>query len=186
MRIFFDSEFTQLRQDSTLISIGLVADNGKEFYAELNDFNPILVNAWIYDNVIEKLKFRDKDELFTKLGSVTFMKGNTRQVREELQAWLQQFDRVELWSDVHHYDVVLLFNLLGTTAFDIPQNIYYIPFDIASVFKAYGLDPDIEREAFIDKPIEGEKHNSLYDSKVIQACYDKLMRNRENYLKKML
>lgn len=186
MNVYFDSEFTQLRQDTTLISIGLVADNGKEFYAEFNDFNPILVNSWIYDNVIENLKFRDKDYLFTKLGAVTLMKGDRNQVRQELQHWLQQFNRVELWSDVHHYDVVLLFNLLGTTAFDIPNNMYYIPFDIATVFKAYGLDPDVSREAFIDKPIEGDKHNALYDCKVIQACHDKLMRNREIYLNKML
>jgi hypothetical protein len=38
MRIFFDTEFTGLRADAKLISIGLVDEFGlNEFYAELND-----------------------------------------------------------------------------------------------------------------------------------------------------
>ena len=35
MNIFFDTEFTGLRKDTTLISIGMIAENGKTFYAEL-------------------------------------------------------------------------------------------------------------------------------------------------------
>ena len=37
MKIFFDTEFTGLHKNTTLISIGLVAENGKKFYAEFND-----------------------------------------------------------------------------------------------------------------------------------------------------
>jgi hypothetical protein len=36
-RIFFDTEFTGLRADAALISIGLVDETGSEFYAELSD-----------------------------------------------------------------------------------------------------------------------------------------------------
>lgn len=34
-KIFFDTEFTGLHQNTTLISIGLVSDEGERFYAEL-------------------------------------------------------------------------------------------------------------------------------------------------------
>lgn len=34
-RIFFDTKFTGLHQNTTLISIGLVSDEGERFYAEL-------------------------------------------------------------------------------------------------------------------------------------------------------
>ncbi|MEO8022867.1 hypothetical protein [Polaromonas sp.] len=37
MLIFFDTEFTDLKPDSKLISIGLVSEAGREFYAELSD-----------------------------------------------------------------------------------------------------------------------------------------------------
>lgn len=37
MLIFFDTEFTDLHWEAKLISIGLVAENGQTFYAELSD-----------------------------------------------------------------------------------------------------------------------------------------------------
>lgn len=37
MRLFLDTEFTDLRHDAKLISIALVDDNGEYFYAELTD-----------------------------------------------------------------------------------------------------------------------------------------------------
>ena len=37
MLIFFDTEFTDLHWNAKLISIGLVAEDGREFYAELSD-----------------------------------------------------------------------------------------------------------------------------------------------------
>lgn len=37
MHIFFDTEFTQLSHEAKLISVGLVSEDGREFYAELAD-----------------------------------------------------------------------------------------------------------------------------------------------------
>lgn len=37
MIVFFDTEFTDLVVDPQLISIGLISEDGKEFYAELSD-----------------------------------------------------------------------------------------------------------------------------------------------------
>jgi hypothetical protein len=37
MQIFFDTEFTQLSHEAKLISVGLVSEDGREFYAELSD-----------------------------------------------------------------------------------------------------------------------------------------------------
>jgi hypothetical protein len=36
-KLFLDTEFTGLHQNTTLISIGLIADTGDTFYAELTD-----------------------------------------------------------------------------------------------------------------------------------------------------
>jgi len=37
MRLYLDTEFTDLTPDAKLISIGVVAENGKEFYAEFSN-----------------------------------------------------------------------------------------------------------------------------------------------------
>jgi len=81
-----------------------------------------------------------------------------------------------MWSDCLAYDWVLFNNIFGT-AFDIPKNVYYIPFDICTLMKIKGVDPDINREdyAYSDMPIpETAKHNSLHDAWTIKHCYDKL------------
>ncbi len=36
MKVFFDTEFTGLRKDTTLVSIGMIAENGETFYAMQN------------------------------------------------------------------------------------------------------------------------------------------------------
>jgi len=77
-----------------------------------------------------------------------------------------------MWSDCLAYDWVLFNDLFGH-AFNIPKNVYYIPFDICTLFKLKGIDPDINREEFAG--MQGAKHNALHDAKVIKACYEKLM-----------
>ncbi len=52
MRVFFDAEFTGLHQHTTLISIGLVAEDGREFYAEFTDYDEGQVDSWLEKNVI--------------------------------------------------------------------------------------------------------------------------------------
>ena len=39
MNLFFDTEFTGLHAGTTLVSIGIVAENGKKFYAEFSDYD---------------------------------------------------------------------------------------------------------------------------------------------------
>jgi hypothetical protein len=180
VKLFMDTEFTGLHKDTTLISIGIVSDTGKEFYAELTDFDENQVDDWIKENVIDNLMYSDLEDFHEEVGSVTLVKGPKEEIEAVLTEWLAQFRSIELWSDCHHYDIVLFHDIFGG-AFSVPSNVYYIPYDISTVFKIFGIDPDISREAFIDAPVRGDKHNSLYDAKVIQACYDKLYRNRDKY-----
>jgi len=48
-KIFFDTEFTGLRQRTTLISIGLVSERRKTFYAEIMDYDKSQVDSWIQE-----------------------------------------------------------------------------------------------------------------------------------------
>ena len=159
MKVFLDTEFTGLHQHTTLISLGLVAENGEEFYAEFTDYDKAQVNDWITENVI--------NNLVGEAGGAVV--GDKFFIRAKLSEWLAQFDKVEIWSDCLSYDWVL-FNQIFGHAFNIPSNVYYIPFDICTLFMVALVDPDINREFFCG--IDGKKHNALHDAKVIGKCYD--------------
>lgn len=182
--IFYDTEFTGLHQGTTIISIGLVADNGDYFYAEFNDFDRSQVNSWLEDNVLSNLMFRDyidKNKMVVPKSMQVknwMMCGNTKQVTRYLKEWLSKFDVVEMWSDCLPYDYVL-FNELFDGSLNSP--VPYIHFDICTLMKIKNIDPDIGRESFGDKYIQKNnhlnkilKHNSLWDAYVIKACYDKM------------
>ena len=189
MKIFFDTEFTGLHKNTTLISIGCVGEKGHEFYAELIDFDKSQVDSWIQDNVIDNCVMINNGQIAYKTTSPDFIGevfdesknyfvGNKGFVAEKLNSWLESMsrysgDKIEMWSDCLAYDWVLFNDLYGH-AFNIPDNIYYIPFDICTLFKVKGIDPDTNREKFAK--IDGNKHNALHDAKVIKACYERLIK----------
>lgn len=170
-RLFFDLEFTGLHQRTTLISIGIVAESGEKFYAELDDFDLDQVNNWLEDHILRHLWIRDPGKMPPR--GVTYFIGNAREVRSDLAAWLAQFGPVEVWGDCLAYDWVLFCELFGG-ARNLPANVFYIPFDLATKFKEYGIDPDVDRTLFAGMQAKGPKHNALFDACVIQACHDRL------------
>ena len=98
MLIFFDCEFTGLRQNTELISIGLISEDNKTFYAEFNDFSYEYVDEWIKSNVIDNLKFNEfhsiKKAEEPYESNEYFVKGNKREITSSLMSWLSQFDEI--------------------------------------------------------------------------------------------
>lgn len=160
-KIFFDMEFTGLHKNTTIISIGLISECEKPYYLEFNDYDKTQVTKWIQDNVITNLAYDENK------------KTSMEQAKGILEAYFLQFDKVEMWSDCLSYDWVLFNHIFGD-AFSIPKNVYYIPFDICTLFKIKGIDPDISREKFSGLTDNTKKHNALWDAKVIKKCYEKL------------
>lgn len=185
MNLFFDCEFTGLRKDTTLISIGIFTENGKKFYAEFSDYDESQCNDWIKENVLKRTILAGNDTLSARLGEdsgTTVVLGSKADIRYELGEWLKQFDGVQFVSDVCHYDMVLMIDIFGG-AFDLPKNVSAVCHDInQDIAKHYGIS---EREAF-DKSreeivselcgefIAGDKHNALYDAEVIKAIYEEV------------
>lgn len=174
-KIFFDTEFTGLHQFTTLISIGLISECRKTFYAEFTDYDQSQINDWIKTNVIANLTLKNYDiyKDYEPYSKNVKIKGNISQIKQALEHWLHQFDQIEMWSDCLSYDWVL-FNQIWGPASDIPKNIYYIPFDICTSFKDKGIDPDISREKFAKITDSTQKHNALWDAIIIKKCYEKL------------
>jgi hypothetical protein len=183
MKIFFDTEFTGLHKNTTLISIGLIDENERCFYAEFTDYDGSQCDDWIKENVINHLRRKGTHNLYMdvydKINKETFIVGTKNQIRENLEEWLSVYDNVEFVSDVCHYDMVLLIDLFGT-AFDLPKYInpacHDINQDIARYYEISETEAfDFSREELLQNNaiiIEGDKHNSLYDAKVIKTIYE--------------
>jgi hypothetical protein len=179
-KIFFDTEFTGLHQNTTLISIGLISECGKTFYAELTDYDKSQIDEWLQKNVIDNLELQNTRPQISRFNEYTQRRdvySNTEMLKKELTKWFSQFDECEIWSDCLAYDWVL-FNQIFGHAFNIPKNIYYIPFDICTLFKIKGVNADISREDFCgysDLNRSQNKHNALFDAKIIKMCYERLI-----------
>lgn len=173
-KVFFDLEFTGLHQNTTMISIGLVSECGKTFYAESNDYDFKQIDDWLRENVINNLQYNG---IFQKLdgtkNNISY-KSTTENIKEKLLTWLEQFEEVEMWSNCLAYDWVLFRNLFKESE-SFPSNVIYIPFDISTLFHLKNIDPDINREKFSEMLGNVKKHNALWDAEVIKACYYKLM-----------
>ena len=159
VKIFFDCEFSSLNQYSQLLSIGLVSENGDEFYAEV-EYDPNKIHFWVKENVLPKLN----DKKLTR-----------NELKSKLNDYFAQFDEpIEMWGDVPHYDWVHFCEIYGG-ALNLPENIYYICFDIATLFKVKGLDPDVDREKYLKTNKTDKKHNALWDAQIAFQCYYKLI-----------
>lgn len=185
MILFFDTEFTGLHKNTTLVSIGIVAGDGMRFYAESSDYDESQCDNWIRENVLKHTILSGNDELAARLGedsNTTIVLGSKADIRYELGEWLKQYDSIQFVSDVSHYDFVLLIDIFGS-AFDLPGNVSAACHDInQDIARHYGISDreafDKSREEivfmFCGRQIEGEKHNSLYDAEVIKAIYDEI------------
>lgn len=184
MRIYFDTEFTGLYKDTQLISIGLISEDGREFYGEISDIDTKNLDKWIYDNVLmNTVEFGNTYVLDICEDENNYYVGTKNDIASYLQEWLMQFDDVELVSDVCHYDMVLFIDLFGT-AFDLPTNVgsscHDINQDIARIYNMTEKEAfDYSREKILEGhnvSTFGEKHNSLYDARVIKAI-DEILKN---------
>ena len=183
MNIYFDTEFTGLHKNTTLISIGLISEDNKTFYAEFIDYDNAQCDDWIQTNVIDNLQIKEYG-VTKDTWDETIIKGNKTWVKFYLSMWLSQFDKVQLVSDVSHYDMVLFIDIFGS-AWDLPKNVnpscHDINQDIAKyleVDEASAFDTNRERLLlYFDEDSElpcGDKHNSLYDAKVIKELYERI------------
>lgn len=187
MNIYFDTEFTGLHKNTSLISIGLVSDTGDKLYLEFSDYDRYQCDDWIKTNVINNLFSGLDIEEFTKNPNNIYNYADTETNKQILYNWLKSYNTdIQLISDVCHYDMVLFIDIFGT-ALDLPKFInascHDINQDIASYFNISELEAfNKSREELIDKlgihtADTYNKHNALYDAEVIKNIYTYINKN---------
>lgn len=103
MKFFYDTEFIEDGQTIDLVSIGVVAEDGREFYAVSTEFDPDRAGQWVRENVLDKLP-SPGDKAWR----------SRPRIREDLMEFLSpRGESVELWAWFAAYDHVALAQLWG-------------------------------------------------------------------------
>jgi hypothetical protein len=103
VRFFYDCEFIEDGRTIDLVSIGVVAEDGREFYAVSTEFDPTRAIDWVRRNVLAKLP-PPSDTAWRSV----------QQIRDDLLAFLlEPGEPIELWAWMAAYDHVALCQLWG-------------------------------------------------------------------------
>ena len=170
MRVAHDWEFIEDGHTIDPISVGMVAEDGRELYyvfAEIDEAQlkkRICANKWLVENVIAHLPLREKpSKLLVDRSDLTFnldWGSNTimprRMIRNAVREFLAATPDLELWADYAAYDHVALAQLFGTMM-DLPPGVPMWTHDLQQQ----------TQNVTVDLPEEGTPHNALDDARQV-------------------
>lgn len=153
MKYYLDTEFIEgfhkpflgkRRHFIDLISIGIICEDGREYYAISNEFNPKDASDWVKKKVISKLPYRYVDfyDSPSAKHDALLYKSNTRIKHELLEFFGYNTERphygsndsgIEIYAYYADYDWVLLCSLFGTMM-DLPKGFPMYCRDLKQMF----------------------------------------------------
>ncbi len=146
-RYFYDCEFIEDGRTIDLISIGVVCDDGREYYAISTEFDAGKAGPWVRRHVLPHLP---------KLSDPTWR--SRAAIRDDL---LEFFTApglpIELWAWCAAYDHVALAQLWGDMTV-LPRALPRLTYEIRQFWEAAG-SPPTEQPA-------GERHHALTDARL--------------------
>ena len=104
MRYFYDCEFIEDGRTIELVSVGVAAEDSREFYAVSTGFDPAAAGPWVRRNVLPRLPNPSSPAWMSR-----------ERMRDELYAFLTApaTGGVEMWAWVGAYDHVAVCQLWG-------------------------------------------------------------------------
>lgn len=147
-RFFIDTEFAETGGSShptiDLISIGLVSDDDREYYAESSEFSLSNCNGWVIENVLPRLGPQEQRK-------------RRPQIKEEIIAFIGDDPDVEFWGYYSDYDWVVFCWLFGTMM-HLPKGFPMLCMDLQQAWIREGKPP-------IKPPDPENEHNALADAR---------------------
>ncbi|MHB8340197.1 MAG: polyadenylate-specific 3'-exoribonuclease AS [Mycobacteriales bacterium] len=145
-RFFYDTEFIEDGRTIDLVSIGVVREDGAEFYAISTEFDPAPAVAWVRDNVLAQLP---------SPGSPLWRSREV--IRAGLLAFLTELPgEVELWAWFGGYDHVALVQLFGSMT-ALPERLPRFTRDLRQLWEEVGC-PALP-------PPPADAHDALADAR---------------------
>jgi hypothetical protein len=176
MRYFLDTEFAENGSTIDLISIGVLAEDGREFYACSTEARLDLVNDWVRSNVLPQLPrygdqawmsrkaIRDELELFIADGwdAVYDQRTSMGTLADLKKGYYRRDVNPQFWAYFADYDWVVLCQLFGTMM-DLPAHFPRYCMDLKQWATQLGLSKDNVLSGW-PKQEMGE-HNALFDAR---------------------
>lgn len=186
MLYFIDTEFIENttkqinRSTIDLISIGIVREDGKEFYAESNEFIPDSASEWVKKNVYPNLIYNpylvgdDDYQIITNSDSLTVL-GSREQIKTHLLEYIGH-EVPTFWGFSSSYDWVVLCQLFGRMI-DLPKHWPKHCNDIKTLEEIVMFESNIGSISRIpDEPI---KHDAIFDARWNKKYFDMLIEIRK-------
>lgn len=151
--VVYDTEFIEDGSTIDLVSIGMVDDAGREFYAISTEFDESKASDWVRENVLTKLPPRNDPAWVSRAT-----------IRNEMLAYLSPTDDwrdLELWAYYGAYDHVALAQLWGRMI-DLPRGVPMFTHELMQLW---------ERSGRPERPTQSDKHNALDDAKYGMALW---------------
>lgn len=177
MKYFYDTEFHEDGKTIDFISIGILAEDGREFYAVSNEFDTrrVAKNDWLMENVMNSI---DHDQFITydfdgtpavrDIYVTDKAAATRRQIAVDLMGFVGYDRKPEFWAWYSAYDHVCLAQIYGKMI-DLPGLIPMYTNDIRTLVDLARLQPNQ-----LPRQPEG-LHNALTDAKHNKVRYDFLM-----------
>lgn len=175
-RYFYDTEFIEDGRTIDLISIGIVAEDGREYYAVNRDarWKRIYEHEWLCEHVLPSLPLLHGDaRLHVLTGPITRRRNpyaldfydrafrhRTVIADEVRQFLLSGDDKPELWGWYSDYDHVCLCQLWGSMA-DLPDGIPMYTRDLKQECDRLGNPPLPEQSVGEHNALADARHNLL-------------------------
>lgn len=154
MKLVVDCEFTQLNSSSKLISMALVAEDGRELYIELNDnYTTSDCSEFVVDWVLPQLT-----------GGHNSTSKDT--ARNRLLGFLSQFDSVDIMSDAPAWDWEFFCSMAYHQG-RWPSNVSNRPINLIDLYNESGVQVDDAPEL---------PHHALLDARLLMGYYKKYIR----------
>ena len=174
--VFLDLEFTGEHAYATPVSFGLVTLDNQELYVTLNDYSEDQVTDWLKKNVLNKIdakKSVNKKEAYFKISS--FLKKYSNGEKIHCVSAGKELDMI-LLAQLYHEGFPDLKYFHGLHC--LPDYLNHSEhFDLNTIFYLAGIKEPYNREEYANLDIKNEKHNALYDAKIVKECFLKLMQN---------
>lgn len=169
MKYFYDTEFIEDGKTIDLISIGIKAEDGREYYAISKEFNPKKASQWVKDNVLSKLPPRKpRYDISPRLNGESKAWKSREEIKNDIIAFIGE-DKPELWAYYADYDHIALCQLFGTMM-NLTGNFPMYTRDIKQLCDSVG-NPQLPEQG------KGE-HNALDDAKWNQIAYEFLQKQQ--------
>jgi hypothetical protein len=145
-RYFYDCEFIEDGRTIELVSIGIVDETGREFYAVSSEFDPTRAIDWVRRHVLDKLP-APADPAWR----------SRERIRDDLLAFLlEPGEPIELWAWMASYDHVVLAQLWGDMR-ALPRAIPRFTHELRQIWEAAGSPP-------LPAP-PADRHDALSDAR---------------------